>query len=170
MEVPFSCDIWYSEDHGCAEYFMCPECIEQEIVEHDDASIAFSCHFCEHFSCGFVFWGTDSVDHWTDSGHPEKVHHDCHHGYDDERSRNLSKELWSYLYHFDCRSKLMKTADKDNNGNDEKSHTEPPIDRVKGSLNWGRNTQPSLLIMNSKRASIIEKHHSYDKKQNNRQH
>lgn len=55
MEVPFGCDIRYSKDHCCAEYFMRPKCIKQEIVEHDDASIAFACHLCEYFSCGFVF-------------------------------------------------------------------------------------------------------------------
>ena len=71
MKVPFGCNITDPENHGGYKYLMGPKSIEQEVVKHDNSSIAFSSHFSKDFSRGLVFRGTNSVNHWADGSHPK---------------------------------------------------------------------------------------------------
>lgn len=79
MEIPFGDNITDGKDHGGDEDFMCPESVEQEVVEHDDTSIVFPRDLSENLPRRFILRCTDSINHGTDGSHPKQVHHDSHH-------------------------------------------------------------------------------------------
>jgi hypothetical protein len=79
VEVPFGNHITDGESHGSNEDLMCPKSVEQEVVKHDDTSIAFSRNLGENFTCCLILRRTDCINHRTDGSHPEQVHHDGHH-------------------------------------------------------------------------------------------